>query len=335
MRSSGLLLRVPPALRTAARRVLLAGLVAALVVPAPVAGARHADSGAAGVGIPRTGNPAAAPLPQPPGTTTLVSKTRAGDPGDGPSLQPAISDNGRFVAFASAATDLVGGDTNGAVEVFLRDRKLGTTIRLPLVSGMVPTGGQASEAAIAADGSVVAFTVQTSGFATTGTVSTYVMAWTRKTGKTVVVSRNLKGTVMGGSSEPSVSGDGRYVAYTSMGDATGENDESDDVFRYDLLKRTTQIVSVGPEGGPISGSADSPSISADGNLVVFVSDGLDTVVHANTGKGRQVYLRDMAAGVNEAVSLAAGGDPASDESTEPAISGDGQFVAFTSRAVNL
>jgi Tol biopolymer transport system component len=311
-------------------------LALVVVVPGAVVGAgrdvRGMDAGVAPIVGPA---PVAAPLPAPPGRTSLLSQARGGGFPDNGSLEPSTSTNGRFVAFTSIASDLVAGDVTGSVEVFLLDRRSGKTIRVPLPPGESRSAAASqSQPSISGDGRVVAYTWRPETFE--GVVRTYVVAWDRSTGKVDYVSRNEKGTRAFGASDPSVSGDGRYVAYTTTADFAREVDQGiPDVFRYDRQTGLTQVLSVGPEGRPIAGSASSPSISGDGNLVAFLSDGGDTIVHENTGPGLQVYVRDVAARVTTRVSAAANGGPARDTASDPAISADGRFVAFGSRATNL
>ena len=335
MRPGRLLLRVPAALRPAAGRVLLAGLLVTLLAPAQVAGAR--------LGVPAGGDrryePPTTPLPAPPGTTSLVSLNRFGDFANQGSIQPAISENGRFVAFTSLAADLVGGDTNAATEVFLRDRRNGTTIRLPVLGGMVPTGGIAQDPAIAADGSVVAFSyTPPPGFAALVETppSPVILGYDRKTGVTFLVSRTNKGAAaIRDAREPSVSADGRYIAYTTAVDVFSEDESGSDVFVFDRKTNHTVQVSVGPKGERTTGNSRAPSISGDGRLVAFTSGDGETLVHENTGKGDQVFVHDLVTGLNTWVSRAADGGPAFGPAGEPAISRDGAFVAFSSSAPNL
>ena len=299
--------------------------------------------------------PDLAALPQPPGRTTLVSQKAGGGFPDGNSVTPSISGDGRYVAFASGASDLVRGDTNKAVDVFVRDRSRGTTIRLPFPGGRPPpAGGQAYEPSISANGAVVAFTYQVtidrSASDLPSITTTVVLAWSRKTGKTQVIAwapRPVLSVVGVPSSaaiyhgrEPSVSGNGRYVAYTT--DAPiGANDKNqrEDVYRYDLVKKTWLLVSVGFGGGAPSGDSGQPAISDDGTKVAFNSDAGDTILPQDTGRGTQVFLRDVAARRTERISGApgggAGGAPANGQSDSPSVSADGRYVAFESTAGNL
>jgi Tol biopolymer transport system component len=285
--------------------------------------------------IGQPGDPPTAPLPPPPGRTTLVSQRAGGGFPNAASAEPSISADGRYVAFASSASNIAGG--GGASQapvpaVLVRDRQRGTTIRLPLAPGF-QGGGQARDPSISADGNVVAFTYQPpQGFTAIGS---FVLAWDRSTGKTQVVSRNTKGGPADRSREPSVSATGRFVSFTSENGAMAAGDETNaDIFRYDRRRNQTVLVSVGFNGGPTSATNGASSISADGNLVAFVSDGGDAIVNANTGSGNQVYVRDLRAERTEEVSVARGGPP-NGASGAPAISADGNAVAFESAASNL
>ena len=155
-----------------------------------------------------------------------------------------------------------------------------------------------------------------------------VIAWDRTTGRSQVASRTAAGEPVPGSREPSVSATGRYIAYTSnnVKIVAGDGDNLD-VFRYDRRARETDLVSVGFNGQPIGATSGAPSISGDGSVVAYVSDGGDVITHTNTGSGPQVYVRPMGGGRPRQVSVAIHGAP-NGASGAPAISADGRVVAF-------
>ncbi|HSL32906.1 MAG TPA: hypothetical protein VK871_04595, partial [Candidatus Limnocylindrales bacterium] len=280
-------------------------------------------------------DPSTVPAAPPPGTTTLVSLDRGDGPSNGGSGQPSISANGRWIAFASAASDLVQNDTNNATDVFLRDRRTGDTIRLPaLGNAPVGTGGFAQDPSISADGSVVAFVYKPPVGAVLVAVSQpIVVAWVRETGQSELVSFAPDGDVAQGSGEPSVSGNGRFVAFTSVW-LTGNEDETDeDVFVRDRTTDTTALVSAALDGDPGGGASRAPAISRDGLFVAFESDASD-LVQGDTNGETDVFVRDLVAGRTEMISAVAAGE--SDGPSEaPAISGNGSRVAFESGATNL
>ncbi len=339
MRSRGLLLRVPAALSSGARRVAAAALGLALLAPAAPAAPVLASPAPAGApAVTRTPVtppvvPPGVPLPAPPGRTTLVSQQAGGGFPNNASAEPSISADGRYVAFASSATNVTGGGGPAPLPaVYVRDRQRGRTIRLPLPPGLAG-GGQAREPSISADGNVVAFTYQPpSGLAVPGSL---VIAWDRATGRSQVASRTAAGEPAAGSREPSVSATGRFIAYTSSNVkiVAGDGDNLD-VFRYDRRARETDLVSVGFDGQPIGATSGAPSISADGSVVAYVSDGGDVITHTNTGSGPQVYVRTMGAGRPRQVSVAIDSAP-NGAAGAPAISANGRVVAFESAAPNL
>jgi Tol biopolymer transport system component len=325
MRSTGLLLRVPATLTSTAPRLLAAVLTASLVLPAPVM--------AMGRAVPHAPDRGRLPASEPPATTTLVSKNRDGRFPDAPSFGPVTSADGRFVAFASTASDLVRGDGNDAQDVFVIDRETGTTTRVPVTTGPVPRGGSAGEPSISADGRIVAFTyIAPAG---SGVSGVEILAYDRKAGRTEPTSQPVVSDVTVIARQPSVSGDGRFIAFTSNGPGVGGRVGTDKVFRHDRQTRTTIQVSVNPDGRPISGRASSPSISSDGNVVAFVSDGGRSVTLEDPGPGLQVYARDVAAKRTERVSAAVGGGAANGAASSPVLAGNGRYVAFASQATNL
>jgi Tol biopolymer transport system component len=319
-------------------RVLATALATVLLIAAP--------AGAAGSGpaAPRPGPVAApapaAPLPAPPGTTGLLSKARNGGFPDSGSIEPSISASGRYVAFTSIASDLVANDEQGSVEVFVLDRRSGKISRAPLPPGYGrSTAASQSEPAISADGTVVAYAYQPPpppDRTADGPMPVFIVAWDRGSGTAEIVSRNAKNGPQGGARQPSVSADGRYIAYTTVADLPGERDGgADDVFRYDRRTDATIVVSRSFGGGGLSGDANSPSISGDGDVVAFISDGGDSVVPEDTGLGMQVYTRTISSGTNERISRPPDGKATNNRSIDPAISSDGRYVAFASSATNL
>jgi len=168
-------------------------------------------------------------LATPPATTERISVGADGRQGNDASggvsavfeaMNPdqAISADGRWVAFASRATNLVPGETHPGGGLFLRDRQAGSTGSIPWIGGgPFPTSVTAAEPSISADGAVVAFTVVVSGTSTGAifapTTLPYVLAWDRATNLTEIVSVSDTGSPTPGY-QPSVSADGRYVAYT-------------------------------------------------------------------------------------------------------------------------
>jgi Tol biopolymer transport system component len=156
-------------------------------------------------------------------------------------------------------------------------------------------------------------------------------------GTTVRASVDIAGgDPNGASSDPSLSADGQFVAFSSSASdlVPGDGNGTDDIFVRDLVAGTTIRASVDVAGGDPNGSSFSPSISPDGGLVAFASSASDLVPGDGNG-GSDVFLRELAAGITTRVSVDTGGGDPNGSSEAPAINATGRFVAFHSFASDL
>jgi Tol biopolymer transport system component len=261
--------------------------------------------------------------------------TNGGDP-NGYSNLPSISGDGRYVAFESAASDLVPGDGNGAEDVFVRDLQAGTTIRASVDTAGGDPDGWSELASISGNGRYVAFTSRAPDLVPGDGNGTWdVFVRDIQAGTTTRASIDTAGGDPNDASYPwSISADGRYVAFQSYasdlvpGDGNGESD----VFVRDLQAGTTVRASVDTAGGDPDGQSSAPSISGDGRVIAFESAASDLVPGGYTGN---VFVRDLQAGTTTPVDVdTADGDPDSG-GVEPSISTDGRYVAFRSEASDL
>jgi Tol biopolymer transport system component len=281
--------------------------------------------------------------------TDLVSRSSAGVQGTLVSQDPAISADGRFVAFASASSNLVAGDANGTEDVFRFDALTRTLSLVSVAAGGGTGAGSSTGPSISADGRYVAFhSFADDLVAADGNGLQDVFVRDLALGVTIRVSElPANATASDFSSNPSISADGRFVAFESMAVdlVGGDTNALSDVFRAGPLDWAT------PSPGPIvrmsltfadaeatGGAAGStnPSLSADGTVVAFVSDCTDLV--AADGNGLlDVFVRDLnvAAPRTVRVSEALGGGDASGDSQAPSLSGNGRRVAFHSAAYDL
>ena len=136
---------------------------------------------------------------------------------------------------------------------------------------------------------------------------------------------------------PSISADGRFVAFESFSGSIvpGDGNSKSDVFVRDRLLHTTVRASVDTGGGDADGSSIDPMLSGDGRYLVFRSGATDLVA-GDTNGNEDIFVRDLqAAGTTVRVSLSSGGVVSNSLSRGPAISGDGRFVTFSSGATNL
>ena len=280
------------------------------------------------------------------GRIERLSVSSAGAQGNGDSDTPAISADGRYVAFASLATNLVAGDSNLAYDVFLRDRLLGVTERVSVDSAGTQGDGASGHdfgISISADGRYVAFASDATNLVVGDANGTWdVFVRDRLLGTTERVSVDSGGAEGDGLSYgPSISADGRFVAFASLATnlVAGDTNGSRDVFVRDRLLATTERVSVDSTGAEsqndTSGSIHAPlSISADGLRVAFSSDATN-LVPGDTNGTSDVFVRDRLFGTTERVSVDSAGTQGNADSFHPSISADGLAVAFDSFATNL
>jgi Tol biopolymer transport system component len=261
------------------------------------------------------------------------------------SYWPSLSADGRYVAFASDATNLVADDTNSATDVFVHDRQAKTTVRVSVGPGGAQTDQVSASPRINGDGSVVAFVSAAHNLAAGDTNDVPdVFVRDLKAGTTVEVKTGGGQPGNGASSSPALSADGRFVAFAT--EATnlvpGDTNDAADIVVFDRVSGGLERVSVGPGGALGDRAADTPSISADGRFVAFSSEATN-LVSGDTNKRGDIFVRDRRIGTTTRVSVGpapAGGGPAialeaNQSSARPSQSADGRFVAFQSGAGNL
>jgi len=255
------------------------------------------------------------------GRVTLVSVNSTGKSANYDSWASGISAHGRFVAFGSAASNLVPRDTNGVRDVFVRDRLTGITTRESVLSHGAQINDDTFSSTLSADGSVIAFA---------GIID--VFARDRVRGVTELVSVATNGRKANDYTEGglAISANGRYVAFESYasnlvpGDTAGHSD----VFVRDRARRVTERVSVATNGRQGNGGSGSPSISSDGRYVAFESYA-SNLVRGDTNRVKDVFVRDRLKRVTTRVSLnSASRQFTKTESFFGGISGNGRYVVF-------
>ncbi len=288
------------------------------------------------------------------GSTTLISRaaaTSGGDPAAGAdSIRPAISTDGRYVAFQSGADNLSSVDDNSQKNVFLRDTKTFKTILISRASGAggVAADGDSIAPSISADGRYVAFASKADNLSSADDhgvpTSNDVFVRDLKRNRTILVSRKNGAHGAGASAPagvqsfaPAISADGRRVAFTSSADnlAAGDDNDTLDVFVRDLRKDRTTLVSAASDGGVGDDLSSDPAISADGKHVAFDSSAHNLV--ATPTSSQEVFERDLGAAKTRLISRHSGrhGQPGNDSSYAGGASRDGRFVVFDSEATNL
>lgn len=276
------------------------------------------------------------------GTTERMSVSSNGDQADGFSSQPLISTNGRVVAFASDATNLVAGDVNGVQDVFVRDVALGVTERISVSSQGIGANSFSFPRDVSASGDVVLFFSEATNLAD---FSTRYFAHNRVTSTTTGISLPPRGDISG----MSLSQDGSSVWIFTTDVSALENGDAFAVYRFDistgaLMELTSfpvpddHFINLPSNPGP-DGSWHA-LFSPDASRVAFSSGWIRMPASSipDQGWAPQLYVHDIGVGETITVTLSSGGDLADEGLHDPDqvdFSADGLVVAFASAAANL
>ena len=224
-----------------------------------------------------------------------MSVNSAGAQGISDSYHPALSANGRYIAFQSYATNLVAGDTNGSWDIFVYDRQTGQTSLVSVGSGGVQGNDGSYVPTISGDGRFVAFSSWASNLIAEDTNSTadiFVHDW--QTGQTSLISVGSDGAQGNrDSNNPFISADGRYVVFYSSASnfVPMDIDGRTDVFLRDRQTDITTCVSVSSNGTLGNNTSSYPAISSDGRYVAFYSSASNLVSGDTNGQG-DVFVHD-------------------------------------------
>ncbi len=272
------------------------------------------------------------------GTNILVSVPTNGGWANAVCREPVMTPDGRYVVFISTATNLVGGDDNGAPDVFVRDILTGTTTRVSVGAqyyfGPIPYDNPSfmSSPVITPDGRYVAFASFANALGAPikmGREDVYLRdliagatIWASTNGSTLATNAS-------GFLHPRVSDDGQYVAFKSVSNSGGPAL----VFQFDSESGTTVVVST--NGAPAPNGSDDlygPEMTADGRFIAYAA--LDA--YTNAVAYSSIHLWDSWTGQDTVLSLAQDGSfPTNTISKAPVFSPDGHSMAFLSTATNL
>ncbi len=271
------------------------------------------------------------------GPTIRASVSSGGGQSNEASSRPAVSANGRYVAFSSDANNLVSGDTNNVRDIFVYDRDTNSTQRVSIRTGGEQANGPSFSPAISDDGQVIAFYSLASNLVdgdTNGRAD--VFAHNRQTGQTSLMSVVIGGAGNGDSRDPDISGDGRYVVFSSSASnlVGGDTNQADDIFRWDRVALLMERISVDSNEAEANDYSRHPAINSNGQRIVFTSDA-GNLVAGDGNFTADIFLRDTSTGVTSRVSITDGGGEANGTSWLPDISGGGEHIVFVSLATNL
>ncbi len=274
------------------------------------------------------------------GKNHLISQASDGTAANAQSHFAALSGDGQWVAFSSSASNLVANDSNNAADIFLHDRKTGKTTRVS-----VSSSGQQAESGvnngvvdISANGRYVVFSSLSGNLVAGDANSEDVFIRDVKLNTTTRASVPVKtsGGFDGKSTTPSISSDGRYIAYSSGSSKLTANDNDDfnsDIFVYDRTNKTNSKITKNADGQSIL-----PVISGDGRYIAFFSSATNLVAN-DSNNAWDSFVYDRNTGKTTRINVT----PTNGQSTgditflqaRPALSADGRFIAFETGAKDI
>lgn len=257
------------------------------------------------------------------------------------SATAAISDDGRYIAFYSSASNLVSNDNNGYQDIFVHDRQTGQTTRVSVDTNGVEGNGNSVNPSISGDGRFVTFQSFADNLVSNDTNGYQdIFVHDRQTGETTRISVASDGTEGNRESVwPSISGDGRYVAFESPANNLVSDDTLliNDIFVHDRQTGETTCVSVSSNGVKGNAYSSLPSISNNGRHVAFLSAASNLVSDDTHYYAPDVFVHDRQTGETIRASIGLDGTEANEISGQSgiSISSDGQYITFDSIASNL
>ncbi len=268
-------------------------------------------------------------------TTTRISVDSNGNETSGDSGTPAISDNGRYIAFRSGASNVVADDTNGRPDIFVHDTATAVTSRVSVDSSESQSeGGAPTDPAISADGRFITFRSDASDLVPDDTNGAYdVFVRDTVAGTTAWVSVDSdEAEANDWSYSSTISGDGRFIAFWSDASnlVAGDTNTTNDVFVRDTASGTTTRASVDFFGRQADGESRDVAVSADGTAVAFGSCALNLTDTAGNGFASDVFVR---ANPVPTVASIAPGVVTRGSTTAITVTGSG-FVADTTLSID-
>ena len=283
------------------------------------------------------------------GVTKLISAAAGGEAGNGDCYAPAISGDGKSVAFESLATNLVQDDKNGVRDVFVWHTATNTIKKVSMGAGGKEANAESFEPSVSGDGSLIAFTSTASNISATekGVSNNNVFLYDAQQDNSIMISIDPITRKGGGGSKPSISYDGNRIAFYSH-TATfvaGDNNGLWDIFLWEknipVLKRVS-LTADGKERNQGTESANrivAPAISGNGQYIAF-STTATNMVPGDINAWQDVFVYDINTGNTVIASQGVDGKAGNADSPvgqgeKIAISFDGKWVAFSTNASNI
>ena len=268
------------------------------------------------------------------GNVTRISESTNGGAANSYSFAAGITYDGSRAVFLSQATDIVTGISSSKKNVYVRDIENGTSSVASITASGTIGNGQSPWAAISDDVNIVAFETASTNLAPSDTNGVNdIFLKNMATGELTLISRTSSAEANDQSIHPSISSNGRVVAFLSDASNLVPNDTNatTDAFIYDVDTGTLQRVSVSSSGAESNGTTTGVSISANGRYVAFTSAGTNLVAGDTEGYV-DVFVRDLLTNTTVRASATSTGSGFAGLNRAPTISGDGRYVVFESES---
>jgi hypothetical protein len=274
--------------------------------------------------------------------TELISVSTTGVQGDLGSGSGDSTPDGRYVVFASHATNLVENDSNGKSDIFLHDRDTGETIRVSVASDGSQADGDSKNPSISDDGRYIAFQSGAENLISNDINRAWSDIYLRdiiSETTTLISIDSDENQKWGAASDPHISGDGNHVAFEFWSEFDEELDPTDnnnnqDIYVRDLVSGTTTLVSIATNGTQGNAISQNPKLSTTGRYVAFASTA-NTFATGDALNTWDVFVHDQATGTTTIASVSSAGVIGNGISSNIDISGDGRYIVFNSSATNL
>ncbi|MBS1706878.1 MAG: PD40 domain-containing protein [Armatimonadetes bacterium] len=260
-------------------------------------------------------------------------------------FQTTMSSNDRGVGvidgiggcFSTSANQVVLGDNNNAVDVFVGLPDQNTC---ELVSASTEMNGPSAHPSISANGRYIAFDSGATNLVKNDTNSARdVFIRDMLTGEVILISKNPTSQALTNDDarNADMTPDGRYVVFQSAGNnlVVGDSNNVSDIFKYDTVNQTLTRVNLGPANTQANDASINPTISDDGRYVSFESLASNLTSTADTNGVKDIYLRDTVSNTTTRVSVSTSGGQTNGPSVDAAISGNGLYIAYESAATNI
>ena len=283
------------------------------------------------------------------GTTKLISTTPTGEEGNGDCYAPAISGDGKSVAFESNATNLVSDDKNGVKDIFIWRSVTNKIERVSVGNDDKEANAASYEPSVSGDGNLIAFTSTASNLSPTekGTSNNNVFLRDMQLNTTIMISIDPSSKKGGGGSNASIAYDGKRMAFYSQTSTLVSDDKNGlwDIFLWEQNNPQLKRISLTADGRERNQGEESvnrivsPSISGNGRYIAYTTSA-SNMVPGDDKNFQDVFIYDTQTNTTITASTTADGkfgnaDSPIQQGEKIAISYDGNYVAYSTKATNL